>query len=216
MLEGDFLYARAFASAIQTKNYRFLRLISDTTTQMTEGQVLELIHTFDWEISRAEYLAIATAKTGVLISAACAAGAVLSGAAEPREEALAGFGLQAGIAFQLMDDLLDYTASQAAMGKPVAQDLKEGKITLPLIHTLARLEPASRERLKRLFQHREPGAEDLRELLDLVHRNGAIEKVRAEAREHAGRAAEALAVFPDCPAKASLLELNQYIVDRSW
>ena len=136
ILEGDFLYSASSEIAVDSNNLRFLKRLTETTKQMAEGQALELIHTNDWETTKEAYMDIITAKTAVLISAACACGAIISGAGRGPEASLGDFGLSAGIAFQLMDDLLDYTSSEAVFGKPVGKDLKEGKITLPLIYSV--------------------------------------------------------------------------------
>ncbi|RLB29036.1 MAG: octaprenyl diphosphate synthase [Deltaproteobacteria bacterium] len=216
VLEGDFLYSKSFSLAVGSENLQFLRRLTETTTKMAEGQVLELIHTHNWSISKGEYLEIITAKTAVLISAACACGAIISGAGEEATQSLERFGLKVGIAFQLMDDLLDYSASQETLGKPVGKDLKEGKITLPLIYTLPTLEGAKRRSLEELFKSSRATDEDYRDLIALVKGNGAIERILREARSYTEEAAKCLSPFPESNVKEDLLELNRYVVEREY
>jgi octaprenyl-diphosphate synthase len=216
VLEGDFLYSTSFAIAVGADNLSFMKKLTDTTTRMAEGQVLELIHTHDWEMSKEAYMDIITAKTAVLISAACACGAILSGREQEWARALERFGLNMGIAFQLMDDLLDYTADQETLGKPVGKDLREGKVTLPLIYTLPQLAQSKREAIKDLFAGGEVADEDYRALIELVRQNGAIGQIRGEAEAFVEAAAEYLAPFPDSPAKENLLEMNRFIIEREY
>jgi octaprenyl-diphosphate synthase len=124
------------------------------------------------------------------------------------------FGLNAGIAFQLIDDLLDYTACEEELGKPEGTDLREGKITLPLIYTLSNLGEAERKQLEDLFKKHRAGDEDYRQLITLVRDNGVIERVQDEAKAYVDKAARCLDRFPSSSSKKKLLELNQYIVER--
>jgi len=183
---------------------------------MTEGQILELTHTHDWKIGKEQYLEIISAKTAVLMSAACACGAILSGAEREAEQSLGQFGLNMGIAFQIMDDLLDYTSSEEVFGKPVGKDLKEGKITLPLIYTLPKIEASEGNRLENLFKNHQATEEDYRQLIDLVRSKGALDEIKDEAKSYVDRAAGCLNRFPDSPAKRGLLELNRFIVERKY
>ena len=214
ILEGDFLFSKAMAIAIRTGNIPFLAKITETTTQMTEGQILELAHTDDWDISRDLYLEIVTAKTAMLISTACACGAIISDARSETAESLAQFGLNAGIAFQLIDDLLDYTSSQEVFGKPVGKDLREGKITLPLIYTLTQLETTEKKRLEDLFVNQQPTDDDFRDIIALVRGNGALDHIRDEAQSYVDKAITSLDIFPDSATKRDLAILSQHIIDR--
>ena len=177
---------------------------------------MELVHTDDWETSREEYMEIITAKTAVLMSAACACGAIITGAEKKAEQSLGQFGLNMGMAFQLMDDLLDYTSSEDVFGKPVGKDLKEGKITLPLIYTLPKIEVSEGNRLEILFKTHQATEEDYRQLIGLVRSKGALDQIKDEAKSYVDRAAECLSRFPDSPAKRGLLELNRFIVERKY
>ncbi|MCJ7686650.1 MAG: polyprenyl synthetase family protein [Desulfobacteraceae bacterium] len=214
VLEGDFLVSKALAIAIRAGNIPFLAKITETSTQMTEGQMLELAHTDDWNIGRDLYLEIITAKTAMLISTACACGAIISDAEPETAESLAQFGLNAGIAFQLIDDLLDYTSSQEVFGKPVGKDLREGKITLPLIYTLERLEKTEKNRLEDLFLNHQPADDDFRDIIDLVRGNGALDRIIEEAQSYVDNAINSLDIFPDSATKRDLAILSQHIIDR--
>jgi octaprenyl-diphosphate synthase len=216
VLEGDFLYSSASLLAVGSNNLLFLKRLTETAKQMAEGQIMELVHTDDWETSREEYMEIISAKTAVLMSAACACGAIISGAEKNAEQSLGQFGLNMGMAFQLMDDLLDYTSSEDVFGKPVGKDLKEGKITLPLIYTLPKIEASERNRLENLFKNHQATEEDYRQLIGLVRSKGALDQIKDEARAYVDRAAGCLSRFPDSPAKRGLLELNRFIVERKY
>ncbi len=216
VLEGDFLYSKSFCVAVEAGNVSFLKLITDTTTQMAEGQILELLHTNDWNMNRDMYLDIINAKTAVLISAACAAGGILS-SADPKEiEALQKFGHLMGMAFQIMDDLLDYTSDQAVFGKPVGKDIREGKITLPLIYALEGMSDEEKKLIQELFEQREPSNEEYQDLIDLVRRNGVLQKVQTDAQKYVDEAALCLDGFPDSPARENFLELNRFIIERHY
>ncbi len=216
VLEGDFLYSKSFCVAVETRNLPFLKLITDTTTQMAEGQILELLHTNDWNISRDVYLDIINAKTAVLISAACSGGGIISSATERDVHSLQKFGHLMGMAFQMMDDVLDYTSEQAVFGKPVGKDIREGKITLPLIYALEEMPEPERKDIRDLFMQQRPSSdENYEDLIALVRRNGVLDRVRSEAKEYVEEAALCLDGFSDSPARKNLLELNRFIIERS-
>jgi len=214
VLEGDFLFSKALAIAVRAGNIPFLAKLTATATQMTEGQILEFAHTDDWDISKDLHIEIVTAKTAMLISTACACGAIISDGGSETAASLAQFGLNAGIAFQLIDDLLDYTSSQEVFGKPVGKDLREGKITLPLIYTLKQLETTEKKRLEDLFLSHQPTDADYRDIIDLVRRKGALDRIRDEAQSYVDKAINCLDTFPDSATKRDLIILSQHIIDR--
>jgi octaprenyl-diphosphate synthase len=216
VLEGDFLYSKAFSIAVASGKIPFLETLTRTTTQMAEGQILELIHTNDWDTTEEEYMEIISAKTAVLISAACAGGAIVSGRTDGFVNALTQFGFHIGIAFQIMDDLLDYTSSEKVFGKPVGKDVREGKITLPLIYTLGTLGESKRKRLASLFRGGKATERDHMDLIDLVRGNGALDRILAQAERYVLQAGACLERFPDSPFKQNLLGLSRYIVERSY
>ena len=216
VLSGDFLYSKSFSIAVSCKNLQLLKTLTETTTQMAEGQVLELSHTHNWHIGKDEYMDIIISKTAVLISAACACGAIISGAQEQAVEHLAQFGFNLGIAFQLMDDLLDYTASEETFGKPVGKDLREGKITLPLIYTLSDFDAEEVRRLEDLFKNEKAGADDYGRVITMVRNNGVTDRIRSEAGVYVDKAARFLDFFPETPIKGNLMDLNAYVINRSY
>lgn len=216
VLVGDFLFSRSSRMAVEKKHIEFLRILADAATRMTEGQMLELINTHNWNMTRREYLGIITSKTASLISAACASGGIVAGARRPYIKSLRNFGLNMGIAFQIVDDVFDYTSSVEKTGKPMGSDLREGKITLPLIYTLTYLDKGERGRLEHLFKDGNASEKDYSRIIEFVQDNGAINKCREDAQGYVNLAETYLRPFPDSSIKESLLKLNQFIVDRSY
>ncbi len=216
VLQGDFLFSKALSIAVSAGSVPFISKLTEATMNMSEGQILELVHTNDLEIDRDRYMEIITAKTAVLISAACGCGAIVSGKGAHAESSLSGFGRSVGIAFQLVDDLLDYTSSEEQFGKPVGKDLLEGKITLPLIYTLAGLDPDERKEFAALFENRATDKAAYQTLLEQVRSAGVFERIINEAQGFVDDAAAHLKMFPDSAAKEKLLTLIQYIIHRTY
>lgn len=216
VLVGDFLFSKASSILVEKGNIGFLKMLVDATTRMTEGQILEFANTHNWRITRKEYIGIITSKTAALISAACASAGVIAGAKKADIRSLKDFGLNTGKAFQIIDDVFDYTSTVDETGKPIGNDLREGKITLPLIYTLARIEDEEKYRLERLFKNGLATKKDYTEVIELVRSNGAIKKCRKDAQDYAKLAETSLGTFPDSSIKESLLKLNQFIISRSY
>ena len=216
VLVGDFLFSKSSRIAVEKRHIEFLRVIADTAIRMTEGQMLELVNTHNWNITRREYMGIITSKTADLLSAACASGGIVAGANEADIQSLKNFGLNMGIAFQIVDDVFDYTSTVEESGKPTGNDLREGKITLPLIYTIAYLEEEERDRMEDMFKNGKASEKDYLRIIEFVQDNGAINKCRKDAQDYASRAETYLSLFPDSPIKESLLKLNQYLVNRSY
>jgi len=202
--------------AIDSGNMAVLRVLSEAAAQMVEGQFTELVHTHNWTIEKEEYLRIITSKTGALISATCAGGAVIADADEETVERLKRFGLNLGIAFQLIDDVLDYTGSEDVVGKPVGKDLREGKITLPLIYALSDLGKAEREGFAQLFKTHQANEEDYEALIQRVRNNGVVDSIREEAGSYVDRAVSFLDPFPGSHSKDDLQALGRYICERAF
>ncbi len=216
VLTGDFLSSRASRISISTGNIDIIRILGDTVALMTEGQFLELVNSDNWNTTRDEYMEIITRKTAELISICCASGAVISGAEKEFVDNLRHFGINLGISFQMVDDLLDYVSSEEKFGKPVGKDLREGKITLPLIYTLKNMDRNEAQRLKDRFESGSVEDKDFDDLILRVRESGNIEKIRAEAQEYVSKASEFLNDFPGSVYKNELLELNEYIAKRSY
>jgi len=215
VLVGDFLFSKSSKMLVNRGHIEFLEALSDTAIRMTEGQILELVNTHNWNITRGEYLGIIASKTAALISAACGSAGIIAGAQLADIQSLKDFGFNMGIAFQIVDDILDYTSTVEKVGKPIGNDLREGKITLPLIYALTCLDKKERDRLEHLFKDGDPSESDYLGVVDLVKANGAIKRCRKDAQDYAEYAETYLDYFPDSPVKESLFGLNQFIVNRN-
>ena len=214
ILVGDFLFSKFSRMVIEERHIELLKVLADTATRMTEGQVLELVNAHNWNLTRKEYMGIITSKTAALISAACAGGGIVAGAEQTHIQSLRDFGLNLGIAFQIIDDVFDYTASAEETGKPMGSDLREGKITLPLIYALTRITQMERERLEEIFKSGKASESDYDGVTRLVRSDGAIARCRRDAQEYVDRAAAHLRSFPHSLIKDYLLKLNQFVVTR--
>ncbi len=214
VLVGDFLYSKSIQIAVGYRDIRILKVLLDATTRMSEGEVLQLVNSDNLEISEDEYLEVITRKTAVLISAACQTGAIFGGGGTAWEKALKAYGHNLGIAFQLIDDTLDFTGEAEELGKPVGNDLKEGKATLPLIYALRNAKGAERLRLRQIFTSDHVPAKEISEISDLVVRSGGIEYTHNQACAHSIRAKEALRIFPQGPVKEILEDIAAYVICR--
>lgn len=215
VLVGDFLFTKSFSLLVADNDLRVLAAMSDATTAMAEGEVLQLLKTCDLEISEAEYLEVVINKTAVLIAAACEIGGLLGGVGEERTQALRRYGLELGIAFQLMDDCLDYVADGAAFGKAVGTDLNEGKITLPLIHAMRHCAAAEREFVREVVERETPLAEaELARVQALIHTHDGIGFAREQARARIAAAKAELAAFAPCREREALYVVADYVITR--
>ena len=213
ILVGDFLLSKALSLAVTTNHLKVLKVLAHTTTQMAEGEILQLLHTGNLNISEEEYFEVIIRKTAVLMSAACQIGAILGDAPPPQEETLAQFGYNLGITFQLVDDILDFIGDEKELGKPTANDLKEGRITLPLIHALAEATAPDRERLKGMARDLQP--EMAGELRNLLEKYGSLDHARGLARQYTSRAKENLAELPARPETTYFWAITEELLDRS-
>jgi octaprenyl-diphosphate synthase len=215
VLVGDFLFAKSFSVMVGSESLKILKILSDTTTHMAEGEILQLLNTCDLEVDEKRYLEVVRDKTAILIAAACQVGGVLAGADQQREEALCEFGLEIGTAFQLMDDALDYVAEQADFGKAKGHDLAEGKMTLPLIHAYAHGTAQERAEVARIIEAEELVDADLNYICTLIDRNDGIGYTRRKAIERIEIAKRQLEIFPDNQARRALFILADYVVSRN-
>jgi len=214
VLVGDFLFTKAFWLITQDGDLRILDIVSHATNRLAEGEVMQMTKMGDPGITEQDYYYVVTNKTAVLIAAACQIGAILGGASSEQEKSLADFGLNLGIAFQLMDDILDYVSAEEELGKTIGKDLSEGKITLPLIHTLRTCPPEDKDFLIQVIRDPKGREEDLNYVLDAVRRSAGIDYTIRQAENFAGKATSALAGFPAGPEKDALLTLAQYTIRR--
>ncbi|MBN2059490.1 MAG: polyprenyl synthetase family protein [Deltaproteobacteria bacterium] len=216
VLTGDYLSSRAASIAVNSNNNNLVKLLLKAGERMSEGQSLELACTNKWDTGRDQYLEIITCKTGELMSAACSGGAVVSGVDKNKVDNLKEYGLNLGIAFQLVDDLLDYTSSEEQFGKPVGKDLMEGKITLPLIYAILQMDKKELLRVKKIFQNNEASEKDYGTMTAFVRESGVIDRIRSEARDYVKKASEYLDIFPASQSKEDLVILSKYISERTY
>lgn len=211
---GDFLYSRALLQLVKDGDLEALRLFTAASNELSLGEIRQLAAIDTLSFGEQDYDALIRAKTASLFRACCEVGA-LCGAARHRA-ALARFGERLGMAFQVADDLLDYTEEAATIGKPAGLDLKEHKVTLPLIEALRRMSPAARQRVDALFSKPDPADADVSEVILLVAEAGGIEYARRRGDEFAEQAEEALAGLPSSPARTALSDMIVYVMDRRW
>ncbi len=214
VLVGDYLLSKAFSLAVNRGNERVLKVLSRTTTRMAEGEVLQLLRHGEMETTEEEYLEVVTNKTAVLFSAATQVAAMIAGAPLDQEVALAGYGMGLGIAYQLMDDCLDYVSTDEDLGKSIGNDLREGKVTLPLIHAYGRAGKEDRAFLRNALESRDGGGETIDEVVALIERHGGIEYTRGRAMEYIDEAKRHLDSFKPDVAKMSLLAVADYVIER--
>ncbi|MCW0370492.1 polyprenyl synthetase family protein [Xanthomonas sacchari] len=212
VLVGDFLYSRSFQLMVELDSMAVMRLLADTTNRIAEGEVLQLLHVHNPDTDEAAYLRVIERKTAVLFAAGTRLGALASGASEAVQERLYDYGMQLGYAFQIADDVLDYTADAADLGKNLGDDLAEGKATLPLIHAMAHADDATRARLRQIVEQGDASA--MPEVLAAIDASGGIEYSRRRAADYAAAAERALDGLPENEAVAALRGLARYAVER--
>ncbi|MCD9005281.1 polyprenyl synthetase family protein [Luteimonas sp. XNQY3] len=212
VLVGDFLYSRSFQLMVELDRMPVMRILADTTNRIAEGEVLQLLHVRNPDTDEAAYLKVIERKTAVLFAAGTQLGALASGADEATQQALHDYGMQLGYAFQIADDVLDYSGDADALGKNLGDDLAEGKATLPLIHAMAQATPELRARLRTIVETGDTDA--LPEVLAAIEAAGSLDYSRARALEYAEAAERALAGLGDNDAVAALRGLARYAVER--
>ena len=212
VLVGDYLYSRAFQLMVELERMRIMQVMADTTNQIAEGEVLQLMHIGNPDTDEAAYLRVIERKTAVLFAAACRVGAILADAPKVVEDALADYGMALGMAFQIADDVLDYVSDADTMGKNVGDDLAEGKPTLPLIHALQHADAESAQTIRRVIET--GGLDSLDRVIVAIRDSGAIEYSVARAQAYADAAHRALNALPDSVARASLDTLARYAICR--
>jgi octaprenyl-diphosphate synthase len=209
---GDFLYSRALEALVALADLDLLRVLTAVSSQLTIGEMRQLAAVERLAFTETEYESLIEAKTASLLSAACETGA-MCGAMRHRA-ALKRFGARLGMAFQVADDILDYTETASVTGKPAGLDLREHKVTLPLISALPRLSPAARGRVDALFASEAPTDEQIHEVVGLVTEAGGIDAARRRGEQYALEADAALRGLPDTPARAALADAILYVMDR--
>ena len=216
VLAGDFLYSHSIQRLVCDGDFQVLKAFADATVAMTEGEILELRWHRNPDVLHQDYLTIITCKTAALFSAACRSGALIAGVDEARVEALTEFGLNLGIGFQLVDDALDFAASEEMLGKPVGNDLVEGKVTYPLIYVLHQDHSPERDHIRRLLSNGQLHEADVERIRRYVTEGGGVLASVEEARRYLRKARQQLVPFPDTVARRSLEMLVDFIVERKW
>ncbi|MSP95920.1 MAG: octaprenyl diphosphate synthase [Betaproteobacteria bacterium] len=212
VLVGDFLYSRAFQMMVSLDSMRVMEVMAEATNTIAEGEVLQLLNIHNPEVDEARYLEVIHRKTAKLFEAAARLAAVMAGIAPVLEQGLADYGTHVGTAFQLIDDVLDYSGDAGAIGKNVGDDLAEGKPTLPLIFAMRQGSPAQAALIRGAIEH--GGRAQFAEIVAAIQSTGALDYARHAARREADAACVAIRALPESPAKAALVRLANYSVVR--
>ena len=212
VLVGDFIYSRAFQLLVNIGDMRILKDIADTTNRIAEGEVLQLVRAGDADTTETQYYEVIQAKTAVLFGAACYGGALLSGASERKAEELREFGINLGIAFQIVDDILDYQGDPATMGKNLGDDLAEGKPTLPLIHAIQTAKTQDANLIRTAITEKDKSL--LSDVVRIIQANGSLAYSRERALEFQHKAEQAISKLPAGQMKDALTALAQQAISR--
>ena len=214
VLVGDFLYTRAFQMMVRVHDMRVMQVLADATNVIAEGEVLQLLNCHNADVETEDYLRVIRYKTAKIFEAATRLGAILGGAQPELEENLAAFGMHLGTAFQLIDDVLDYSSDEAATGKHLGDDLAEGKPTLPLIHVMKHGSAEQAMMVRTAIES--GGRDDFERVLHAIRETGALDEARRYARTEASLAIAALDALPPSIFKDTLLQLSDFAVERDY
>jgi len=214
VLAGDWLYMQAFKIAVQERNFRVLDVLIDLTQQMVEGELLQM-EKLGKCISLEDHFDLIFRKTACLFCASMRLGAIIGKASEEQESRLGEYGRNLGLAFQIVDDVLDLTASEEVLGKPVASDLREGKVTMAVIHALEQCTAAERKLVETVLEERAFSSVQHAQILEMLDRYGSIAYAHDAAAKHAEAARKAICSFPDSEIKRALLSIPDFVVERS-
>jgi len=214
VLAGDWLYMQAFQVALRLRNFQFLDILIALTQLMVEGELIQLERLGRIDITQAEYEELVDRKTASLFSACARLGALAGGADETAESRLAEFGWHLGMAFQLVDDVLDFTSREAVLGKPVGNDLREGKVTLPLIYALEEAAPEERRLVETVLRDNSYERVPFSRILDFIERRNGIERALGRAQTFTEQARSIIRSFPASPAQRALAAVVELVIDR--
>jgi octaprenyl-diphosphate synthase len=214
VLVGDYLLARALSISAGTGSLRVVQVLAELTENMSQGEVHQLMRKGDVKLTEDEYLVVIRRKTAVLFKAACQVSAIIADAPEDREKALSEYGFNLGIAFQMADDLFDYTLQTSDFGKEVGADLREGKLTLPVIYALKQANSSDRDLMIKIIRNTDFTTDDFKILLDLLVKYGGIDYTQETAASYIDTAKNALAVFEPSPTKETMLDIADYALQR--
>jgi len=214
VLVGDYLLARALSIAAGTGRLRVIQILAELTENMSQGEVHQLMRKGDIRLKEDEYLEVIRRKTAMLFEAACRVSAIISDAPDDKETALAQYGYNLGIAFQMADDLFDYTLTTSDFGKEVGADLREGKLTLPVIHALRNATSEDKELMVKIVQDPHFSVEDFRSLVELLDKHGGLAYTQKVASAYIDNAKKALSIFDPSKTKAIMLDVADYALSR--
>jgi octaprenyl-diphosphate synthase len=214
VLLGDWLYMTAFDMTLRERNFDLLDVLTSMTRLMTEGEIIQLDMIGNSRITQEEHLDIVRRKTAYMFSACAEAGGIVAGATADERRALSRYGVSVGIAFQLIDDVLDFVSTEDKLGKPVANDLREGKLTLPLIYVMEDGNAREREMIETVMRERGFQSVARDEVLQVLAEHGALDRARAAAKRYAAEAADALGIFAQSRYRRALLSVPRFIVER--
>ncbi|WP_017925740.1 octaprenyl diphosphate synthase [Thioalkalivibrio sp. HL-Eb18] len=212
VLVGDFLYSRAFEMMVEVGSMRVMEILAHATNVIAEGEVMQLMNCHDADVDEARYMNVIQSKTAKLFEAACQLGAILGERPRAEEESLAHYGMHLGTAFQLIDDVLDYSSDDAVTGKRMGDDLAEGKPTLPLIQAIRVGTPEQQTVVRQAIE--DGGREQVEAVLDIVHATGALDYARERAAAETEAAIAAVSVLPESPHRQALIDLARFAVGR--
>lgn len=216
VLLGDFLLSKGLLTAIENKEYVFLDIISRVVRQMSEGELLAIEKSRTLRVSEDDYLKIINAKTASLLGACCEIGALSATDNEIIQQKLRDFGIYCGLAFQIRDDIFDFTSSNFEIGKPVGNDLKEKKITLPLIYSLDKISPDDAKKIIKTIKKGNISKKQINEIVDIIKEKGGIDYAKSKAYHYLELAKSSLEIFPDNIFKTSLLNFAEFVVARDF
>jgi len=216
VLVGDFLFSRSFELMVADGSLEVLAVLSRASSIIAEGEVLQLTTTNDTETGETQYLEVIQAKTAQLFSAACRIGALVADRPKVEEDALETFGMNLGITFQLIDDMLDYSAKQANLGKTIGDDFREGKITLPAILAFRRGNDRERNFWRRTLGELDQKEGDLEKAIGLMNKHQSLEDTVERARHYGAIAKDAMGIFDDCPDKSALVDAIDFCIYRAY
>ena len=214
VLVGDYLLARALSISAGTGRLRVIQILAELTENMSQGEVHQLMRKGDISLTEEDYMEVIRRKTAVLFEAACRVSAIIADASQNKENALAEYGYNLGIAFQMADDLFDYTLQTSELGKEVGADLREGKLTLPVIYALKRAQPADRDLMIKIIQDRNFSVDDFRKLIDLLEYYGGLDYTQRSAAAYIDTAKKALSEFEPSQTKETMLDIADYALTR--
>jgi octaprenyl-diphosphate synthase len=214
VLAGDWLYMQAFQMALRERNFRILELLIGLTQMMVEGELLQLERIGRMDVSEADCMELVDRKTACLFSVCARLGALAGGADPSTEESLGEYAWNLGMAFQLVDDVLDFTSREKTLGKPVGNDLREGKVTLPLVYALETATAEERRDVETILRDRNYDQAPFRKILAMLERHRGIERVRERAQTFTDKARAVISGFPESPFQRALYAVTDLITDR--